>query len=148
MGFKNQPRSIRFHHYTTEQVKNRTSRSSKQQITTTSMTINNTLKQQATERLGNITRNEHNYSMQIATLDTIPGRRNSKEQSGTVKEIGKILSRETERIQSNDKLSRDKFDMESLQSFHDYARYLELVNPICSPDAVDTADKLIYNLGI
>ena len=148
MGFKNQPRSIRFHHYTTEQVKNRTNRNSKQQITTTNMTINNTLKQHANERLGNITRNEHNYSMQIAPPRTIPGRRTTKEQSGTVKEIGKILSRETERIKTNEKLSRDKFDMESLQSFHEYARYLELVNPICSPDSVDTADKLVYHLGI
>ena len=67
-----------------------------------------------------------------------------------INEIGKKLLREAERVRSHERpvITRDRFDIECVQAFNEYARYLEHVNPICSPEAVDTAEKLMLNLGM
>ena len=39
-------------------------------------------------------------------------------------------------------------EQDSIESFLEYARYLDNVNPICPPEAIDTFEKLITLLGM
>lgn len=110
------------------------------------MTISYTLKK--LDDISSHTINEHNYSCQ-KPIRTIHHRTITKKQSRdnntAVLEICKHLLNEAEKVNYQDEHTIDK---ESLQSFNEYAKYLELVNPICSPDSVDTVDKLVQNLGM
>lgn len=111
------------------------------------MTISYTLKK--LDDISSHTIYEHNYSCQkpIRTIHRA-GKRQSMPANvdhTAVLEICKLLLNEAEKVSHEDEYTIDK---ESLQSFNEYAKYLELVNPICSPDSVDTADKLVINLGM
>ena len=40
-----------------------------------------------------------------------------------------------------------RVEVDCIDSFLDFATYLDKVNPICTPDSIDTVDKLISTLG-
>ena len=160
MGLKTiQPkRSIRFHQYNYDakrkKYQHHQQRAQQKNKNSKNMTIKYDTINCAETKTGSCyyLNRDHNYS--ITTNITSPSsrtstvkRRRSKDKVA-IHEIGKILFREAECVKTHEKLSRDKFDIECIQSFNEYARYLELVNPICSPEAVDTAEKLMLNLGM
>ena len=65
-----------------------------------------------------------------------------------IQEIEKRLAYEAENAHKNDLLSKLHIDLDTIHAFDEYAKYLENVNPICSPDSVDTPEKLVVTLGI
>lgn len=147
-------RSIKFHHYNYNGKDNKKSHQKHQQRrkqkvknSKTNMTIKYDMGV-TSNRLYMI--GDHNYSITTTSIPPSPldksvKRPRTKDKSA-IHEIGRILRCEAERVKNHE--TRDKFDIECIQSFNEYARYLELVNPICSPEAVDTAEKLIVNLGM
>ena len=144
---KNNKRTIRFHQYDHQGKK--VKQPKKQKV----MTISYTLKQSdnSNTTTNNVTRSEHNYSMQLLPKQRAGKLTKKSNEHYIICEIGKILLHEAEKVKSIERQlgeNYNKFDVDSLQSFHEYAGYLDLVNPICSPDSVDTADKLVLNLGI
>ena len=38
-------------------------------------------------------------------------------------------------------------EVDCIDSFRDFATYLDKVNPICTPDSIDTVDKLLNTLA-
>lgn len=40
-----------------------------------------------------------------------------------------------------------KVEIDCIDSFLDFANYLDNVNPICSPESIDTVDKLLNTLA-
>lgn len=98
------------------------------------------------------TQTEHDYTTRYYTPpqkhNNKPSSQHFKEQSGIVKAIEHRLSLEAEKVRYSDIFDTLKIDLESIQSFNEFARHLHRVNPICNPDAVDTADKLVTLLGI
>ena len=155
-------RSIKFHHYNytngkdnkKTHLKNQQRRTQKVKNSKNNMTIKYDPRVAKTQ---GVTTNsfymigDHNYSVTTtatptSSRDKCNVKRPRTKDKTAIHEIGKILLCEAERVKNHE--TRDKFDIECIQSFNEYARYLELVNPICSPEAVDTAEKLMVNLGM
>lgn len=43
-------------------------------------------------------------------------------------------------------LQQLQVEVDCIESFLEYATYLDKVNPICTPDSIDTVDKLLNTL--
>lgn len=65
-----------------------------------------------------------------------------------IKELEMKLAYEAENALQNELQNKLNIDLESINSFNEFARYLQTVNPICSPDTIDTAEKLLRTLGM
>ena len=90
---------------------------------------------------------EHDYTSQVYKYP--PHKRpTDTKKVNTIMAIKTNLALEAEKVHYSDLFSRLLIDVDSIQSFNEYARYLDHVNPICSRDAVDTPEKLVHLLGI
>ena len=65
----------------------------------------------------------------------------------TITKFKQLLALESDIVYYYELFIKLNIDPESIQSFNSYAKYLEQVNPICNPNEVDTAEKLIKLLG-
>ena len=65
-----------------------------------------------------------------------------------IQELKKSLCLELKNIRKEDILRKLNIDKESIESFNEFAGYLNMTNPICSGKDVDTVDKLISQMGI